>query len=223
MRGGYRDREEAGRVLADCLAEYAGQEGLVLAVPRGGVPVALPLVQALNFELDLIIPRKIGAPHQPELAIGAVCEDGEVLLNPHLISTLGVSDTYINREAAREVEEIKRRLALYRGSAAPARAEGRTVIVVDDGVATGFTITAALQSVARRRPKELVLAVPVGPPDTIAMLAGEVDRVFCPLQPERFDAVGQFYRDFRQLGDGEVRALLNQVKAREKKTFPESN
>ncbi len=205
---GYRDRTEAGRVLAGLLAGYSGQGGLVLAVPRGGVPVALPLVQALSFELDLIIPRKIGAPHQPELAIGAVCEDGEVLLNPHLINALGVSDSYINSAAEKEVAEIKRRLTLYRGSAVPAAVEGRTVIVVDDGVATGFTITAALQSVARRRPKELVLAVPVGPPDTIVMLAREVDRVVCPLQPENFDAVGRFYRDFRQLGDDEVRAML---------------
>jgi len=206
---GYRDRTEAGCKLAVELAEYAGRAGLILAVPRGGVPVALPLARALAFELDLIIPRKIGAPHQPELAIGAVCEDGEVLLNPHLISSLGVSDSYIYRAAAEEVEEIKRRLELYRGSTVPAKADGKTVIVVDDGVATGFTITAALRSAARRRPKELVLAVPVGPPDTIAMLAREVDRVICPLQPVLFDAVGRFYRDFRQVSDSEVREMLN--------------
>jgi putative phosphoribosyl transferase len=211
MGTGYNSRREAGEALADALLEYRGRQGLVLAVPRGGVPVALPVAEALDFELDLIIPRKIGAPHQSELAIGAVCEDGEVLLNPHLINTLKVSDDYINEAAGREVTEIRRRLVAYRGQRVPAEVEGRTVIVVDDGVATGFTITAALQSAARRRPGELILAVPVAPPDTVKTLTQEVDRVICPLQPHVFYAVGQFYREFTQLEDDEVREMLYRV------------
>lgn len=207
----YRNRREAGEVLADALEEFAVIGAVVLAVPRGGIPVALPVVKRFGFALDLIIPRKIGAPHREEYAIGAVCEDGEVLLDPHLVQYLGVSDDYINKAAAREVEEIKRRLAVYRGSRPPADVRGRTVVVIDDGVATGFTITAALQSVARRNPRELILAVPVAPPDTVRTLQREVDRVVCPLQPEVFYAVGQFYQDFEQLEDGDVARMLESI------------
>jgi putative phosphoribosyl transferase len=207
----YRDRSEAGIILAGHLDEYRGRETLVLAVPRGGVPVALPIVKTLGCEMDLIIPRKIGAPGREELAIGAVCEDGEILLNPHLVRNLEVSDEYINRTAALEVAEIRRRLSAYRGDRAPARIEGRRVIVIDDGVATGFTITAALQSVARRHPGELLLAVPVAPPDTVATLSGEVDRVVCPLQPDVFYAVGAFYENFDQLEDEDVLRMLADV------------
>jgi predicted phosphoribosyltransferase len=207
----YRDRCEAGEILAEVLRRYEGKEVVVLAVPRGGVPVALPVVRELQCEMDLIIPRKIGAPHQPEVALGAVCEDGEVLLNPHLVQSLGVSDSYINQASNVEVNEIKRRLSVYRGSRPPVNIAGRTVIVIDDGVATGFTITAALQSVARRSPAELILAVPVAPQDTIKTLAREVDTVICPLQPEIFYAVGQFYKNFKQLSDEDVRDMLQQV------------
>ncbi|MBS4021794.1 MAG: phosphoribosyltransferase [Dethiobacter sp.] len=215
-RKGYKSRQEAGEILADSLLTYRGKKGVVLAVPRGGVPVALPVVEALDFELDIIIPRKIGAPHQSELAVGAVCEDGEVLLNPHLIRSLGITDDYIDEAAGREVKEIKRRLEAYRGTSAPAEVEGRIVIVIDDGVATGFTITAALQSAARRRPGELVLAVPVAPPDTLSMLAKEADNVVCPYQPEVFYAVGQFYQEFPQLKDDEVREMLRHSRHGEK-------
>jgi predicted phosphoribosyltransferase len=204
----YQDRNEAGTILADLLKEYHGGDTLVLAVPRGGVPVALPVVQSLTCEMDLIIPRKIGAPERPEVAIGAVCEDGEVLLNPLLVRSLGVSDDYINQAAAREVDEIRRRLLVYRGSRLPMKIEGRRVIVIDDGVATGFTITAALQSISRHQPQELVLAVPVAPLDTVKTLSQEVDRVVCPMQPEEFYAVGQFYKNFEQLEDEDVRSKL---------------
>lgn len=207
----YRDRCEAGEILAEILRRYQGKEVVVLAVPRGGVTVALPVVKELQCEMDLIIPRKIGAPHQPEVAIGAVCEDGEVLLNPHLVQNLGVSDSYINQASAAEVNEIKRRLLAYRGSRPPVDIAGRTVIVIDDGVATGFTITAAVQSVARRRPAELILAVPVAPQDTIKTLAREVDTVICPLQPEIFYAVGAFYKNFKQLSDENVCGMLRQI------------
>lgn len=207
----YRNRLEAGQALARELEIYRGIDTLVLAVPRGGIPVALPVVEMLGSEMDLIIPRKIGAPLQPEVAIGAVCEDGEVLLNPHMVRNLGLGDDDINEAAAREVAEIKRRLHLYRGSRQPAQVTGRTVIVIDDGVATGFTITAALQSVRRHRPQELVLAVPVAPADTVETLAREVDRVVCPLQPDPFYAVGHFYHNFEQLEDEDVQQLLAQI------------
>lgn len=208
---GYRDRRQAGEVLAESLLRYRGKETLVLAVPRGGVPVALPVVAALGCALDLIIPRKIGAPGQPELAIGAVCEDGDVLLNRRLVQSLGVSEEYISSAAAAEVAEIRRRLESYRGSRPAAVLHSRTVIVIDDGVATGFTLQAALKSVARQNPRELVLAVPVGPPDSLALLARDADAVICPLQPEPFWSVGQFYRSFEQLGDEEVRSMLQLV------------
>lgn len=208
---GYRNRQEAGDVLARELYEYRGEDTLVLAVPRGGIPVALPVVNRLNCEMDLIIPRKIGAPGQREVAIGAVCEDGEVLLNPYMVQNLNISDDEINEMAAREVTEIKRRLQAYRGARAPVVMDDRTVIVIDDGVATGFTITAALQSVSRQQPKELVLAVPVAPADTVEMLAREVDRIICPLQPEIFHAVGQFYEEFEQMSDMETFQLLTSV------------
>jgi putative phosphoribosyl transferase len=207
----YRDRRQAGLILADFLEAYRGEQTLVLAVPRGGVPVASSVVQVLGCEMDLIIPRKIGAPGREEVAIGAVCEDGEVLLNPHLVRNLKVSDDYINQAAEREVQEIRRRLLAYRGSRPPVSLEGRTVIVIDDGVATGFTITAALQSVVRSKPGELILAVPVAPPDTVEMLSKEVDRVVCPLQPEVFYAVGQFYQDFGQLEDEDVNRMLAEI------------
>lgn len=210
-RKGYRNRLEAGEVLATELVEYKGKNPLVLAVPRGGVPVALPVVRILSCELDLTIPRKIGAPFQPEVAIGAVCEDGEVLLNPHITGKLGVDDSYIKKAAAAEVREIKRRLSEYRGERAPVDVTGRTVIVIDDGVATGFTITAALKAVKRSKPRELVLAVPVGAPDSIETLAREADKVVCPFQPEPFYAVGQFYGQFEQLSDSDVREMLRQV------------
>jgi predicted phosphoribosyltransferase len=208
---GYRDRRHAGEVLAELLLPYRGKETLVLAVPRGGVPVALPVVEALGCALDLIIPRKIGAPGQPELAIGAVCEDGEVLLNRRLVQSLGVGEEYIRDAAAAEVAEIRRRLESYRGRRPAAVLQSRAAIVIDDGVATGFTLQAALKSVARQRPRELILAVPVGPPDSLAMLARDADQVICPLQPEPFWSVGQFYRRFEQLDDTEVLNMLQQA------------
>ncbi|NLN07524.1 MAG: phosphoribosyltransferase [Firmicutes bacterium] len=204
----YRNRQQAGAVLAEKLLPYREENILVLAVPRGGVPVAVPIARTLDAELDLIIPRKITTPQQPELAVGAVCEDGEVLLNRHLVNYFKLSREDIDRLAAGEVAEIKRRLQLYRGGRPPAAIGGRTVIVVDDGVATGFTITAALRFARKKQPRKLILAVPVAPPDTVAKLAGEADVLVCPLQPEFFTAVGQFYDEFPQLTDREVISFL---------------
>ncbi|NLM47101.1 MAG: phosphoribosyltransferase [Firmicutes bacterium] len=204
----YRNRQQAGAVLAEKLLPYREDNILVLAVPRGGVPVAVPVARALDAELDLIVPRKITTPQHPELAVGAVCEDGEVLLNQDLVKYFKLSREKINRLAAGEVAEIKRRLKLYRGGRPPAEIGGRTVIVIDDGVATGFTITVALRFVRKKQPRKLILAVPVAPPETVAKLSGEADVVVCPLQPEFFAAVGQFYAEFPQLTDREVISFL---------------
>ncbi len=207
----YRDRHHAGEVLAGLLVPYRGKEPLVLAVPRGGVPVALPVVETLGCELDLIISRKIGAPGQPELAVGAVCEDGEVLLNRQLVHNLGVSEEYIRNATAAEVAEIRRRLESYRGRRQAAVLQSRVVIVIDDGVATGFTLRAALKFISRQRPRQLILAVPVAPPESLAILARDADQVICSLQPELFWAVGQFYRRFEQLDDAQVQRMLQHV------------
>lgn len=207
-RTGYRDRQHAGEVLAEILLPYREKKPVVLAVPRGGIPVALPIVFALNCDFDLIIARKIADPRQPELAIGAVGEDGPVLLNNRLVRYFNLSPEDVETIKAEKNREIKSRLQAYRGKKPRVEIEGRTVIVVDDGVATGFTVTAALRSVKNRSPKELILAVPVAPPGTVAALSREADKVVCPLQPKNFAAVGQFYENFAQVSEGEVKDLL---------------
>lgn len=207
----FQDRRHAGELLAQKLLAYRGQSPLILAVPRGGVLVALPLWRSLGGELDLIITRKIGAPDQPELAVGAVTGEGHVLLNESLAAQLRLPDGYVERASAEVQAEIKRRLELYRGRRPLPDVEGRLVILVDDGVATGFTLRAALQGIKRRQPQKLILAVPVGPPETLARLNKEVDEICCLEAPPYFAAVGQFYRDFRQVADSEVAAALNEA------------
>lgn len=207
----FSDRTDAGERLAGQLANYRGRNPLILAVPRGGVVVAFPVWQALGGELDLVITRKIGAPHQPELAVGAVTGDGKIILNEGLIRQAGISREYIDRIAAAEQAEITRRLHRYRGDRPVPRAGGKTVIVVDDGIATGYTLMAALRGLQESKPAELVLAVPVGPPDTLDRLRPEVDRLICIEAPVSFAAVGQFYRDFGQTGDAEVKRILQQA------------
>ncbi|MDW7739180.1 MAG: phosphoribosyltransferase [Bacillota bacterium] len=205
----FTDRFEAGRRLAEKLSVYRGKDPLILAVPRGGVTVAEPIRKALGGELDLIITRKIGAPHQNELAIGAVTGDGFTMLNDQLISRLGVTSGYLDDAARKEKEEIIRRLKLYRGSRPMPFADNRLVILVDDGVATGYTLLAALRSLQEKKPQKLVLAVPVGPPDTLARLKKEVDELVYLEAPENFAAVGQFYLRFEQVSDQEVVSILN--------------
>lgn len=206
----FKDRSEAGERLAARLAIYQGREPLILAVPRGGVAVAGPISKAIGGELDLIITRKIGAPHQRELAIGATSGDGFVMLNDELISRIGVFPDYVNKAAAREQAEIVRRLKLYRGNRPFPGIEGRLVILVDDGVATGYTLLAALRSIREQKPAELALAVPVGPPETLDRLKSEVEALVYLEAPVDFAAVGQFYRDFDQVTDDEVVNILQQ-------------
>jgi predicted phosphoribosyltransferase len=204
------DKVDAGKQLANALKVFAGEDSLiVLAIPRGGVVVGYEVARVLKVPLDIIIPRKIGAPNQPELAIGAVGQDGSVVLNNRVVAHLGVSRIYIEEESRRQQVEIKRRLDKYRGELPFPRLKGRKVIVVDDGVATGATLKAALAFVRKQGVKELIVALPVGPLSSINELKKEVDQVICLLTPESFYAIGQFYKDFSQTSDEQVINLLD--------------
>jgi predicted phosphoribosyltransferase len=207
----FRDRTEAGRLLAKELTDLRGDKNaIVLGLPRGGVVVAYEVAQVLQLPLDVYITRKIGAPYNPELAIGAVASDGTVFLDHELIHRMGVSDDYVQAETKRQRKEIERRLTAYRGSRPEPDLKDKTVLLVDDGVATGATTLATLRAIKQRKPAQLILAVPVGPADTIQMLAQEADRVVCLYTPDIFWAVGAFYAVFNQTSDEEVIRLLQQ-------------
>ncbi|PWB64376.1 MAG: phosphoribosyltransferase [Bradyrhizobiaceae bacterium] len=206
----FHDRTEAGRRLAAALGRFRTEPCVVLALPRGGVPVAAEVASALNAPMDLVLVRKIGVPMQPELAMGAVV-DGEhplVVRNRDIIGLAGVREADFQAVCTREREEIARRRALYLGDRAAPPVEGRVAIVVDDGVATGATTRAALRAVRLRKPARLVLAVPVAPTRTLVELRDEADEVVCLEDYEDFGAIGLFYADFRQVGDHEVTAIL---------------
>ena len=206
----YANREAAGRMLARRLMSYAHSNTVVLGIPRGGVPVAKEVAGALGAPLDVIVVRKLGAPGQPELGIGAVV-DGDhprAIFNQDIIENLGVSDEYIEAEIARQLKEVNRREIAYRGGRAKVPLAGKTVIVVDDGVATGSSVRAALRGVRRQKPKRLILATPVAPAESIEALRGDADEITCLETPEDFFAVGQFYRDFQQVPDEQVKAIL---------------
>jgi len=203
----FTDRNEAGNKLALALEDFKGN-GIVLAIPRGGVIVGYVIAGKLGLPLDVIIPRKIGAPNNPELAIGAVAEDGTAILDNNLIRYLGVSTKFIIEETERQKKEIHRRLRLYRQDGGYPNVKGLDVIVVDDGIATGSTMKAALASVKNRGAHSVTVAVPVGPPQTIEELEKMADRVVCLYKPEFFQAIGQFYSDFSQTQDEEVIELL---------------
>ena len=202
----FRDRADAGRRLAKALASYKNRQAVVLALPRGGVPVAAEVAATLDAPLDLILVRKIGVPSQPELAMGAVVDGVApiVVRNDEVIELSGTTAEEFDAACARELAEIERRRQLYIGERARAEVAGQVVIVIDDGIATGATTRAALRAIRIRKPKELVLAVPVAPPDTITQLRGEVDALICLETPDPFMAIGYFYRDFRQISDEEV-------------------
>lgn len=206
----FKNRKDAGRKLAARLLQYKDEHPVVLALPRGGVPVAYEVAMALKAPLDVVVVRKLGAPGQPELGIGAVVggDHPQSVLNEEVLRALDVSDDYLNREAELELQEIRRRQELYRGGCAPEPIEGRTAIVIDDGIATGGSVRAALRGVRRFQPKRLVLAVPVAPPETVESLQPEVDELVCLSTPFFFHAVGQFYEDFSQTSDEEVVELL---------------
>lgn len=205
----FRDRREAGRLLAEKLSFLKSKEDLlVLAIPRGGVVVGSEVAKALGAPLDVYITRKIGAPYNPELAIGAIASDGTLVLDRSLSSRLGVSEEYIKAQSAREQEEIERRMRRYRRDQPSPDLEGKRVILVDDGIATGATIEATIDALHRTGVEELILAVPVGPKDTIERLKKKVDQLICLHAPQIFWAVGSFYMTFDQTSDEEVVALL---------------
>jgi putative phosphoribosyl transferase len=211
----FTDRHEAGRRLATRLLALKFKNPVVLALPRGGVPVGFEVARALAAPLDLVLVRKIGAPHQEELAVGAIADGDqpELVTDPRLIDLLHVSRAYLEDAKSVALQEIERRRRIYLGDRQPAEVAGRTAIVVDDGIATGATMLAALRATRRRGPARLVLAVPVAPPDALKRMRGEVDEVVCLDTPSAFFAVGQFYRAFPQLRDAEVIALLDQAQA----------
>lgn len=204
----FKDRKQAGQKLAEALSQYKGaKKTVVLGLPRGGVVVAFEVAQALHLPLDVIVPRKIGAPHNPELAIGALA--GEiVLLNKEIISYLNIPRSHIDQTIAREKKEAMRRLALFRKGKKEQDFKGWTVLLIDDGIATGATMRASIAALKKMGAAKIVVAIPVGPPDTIAALKEEVDEIICLYTPSSFAAVGQFYDLFPQTSDEEVIQLL---------------
>jgi len=212
----FEDRRHAGRVLArsllSSLAEVDYQDGIVLGLPRGGVPVAYEVARSLDLPLDVFIVRKLGVPGFAELAMGAITTDGTVAMNQAVIQEFGITQEAIDAVAEREKLEIGRRELAYRNGRAPARIEGRTAILVDDGVATGASMLAAARAL-RRRARKVIVAVPVAAPSTCEKLRTEVDEVICVCVPWQFYSVGSFYQNFEQTTDEEVRTLLSQSRA----------
>jgi putative phosphoribosyl transferase len=210
------DRSDAGRKLAQALLTYKDQQPVILALLRGGVPVAAEIAAALDAPLDLLLVRKIGVPMQPELAMGAVVDGGVpvIVRNEDVIRLAGIDEAEFDAIRDRELAEIERRRGLYLGNRAPVDVAGRVAVVIDDGVATGATTRAALRATRIRKPSKLVLAVPVAPTDTLVALREEADDVICLEDHESFGAIGFYYADFRQLSDQEVKETLARFPAR---------
>lgn len=209
----FRNRRDAGRQLAAKLEAYAGRDDvLVLALPRGGVPVGYEVARALGAPLDVLTVRKLGVPQQPELAMGAIASGGAMFINQDILKAAGVSDAALHAVGVRERAELERREKLYRGARPVLEIHGKTVIVVDDGMATGASMHAAVLALRSLRPARLVVAVPMAPADAARRLDDLVDAFVCGLTVEEFRAVGQFYRDFEQVMDVDVRQLLDEAR-----------
>ncbi len=206
----FADRSEAGRLLADELRAYRGKKPVVLGVPRGGMAVAHAIASQLEADLDIVLSRKLRSPGQPELAFGAISEDGEVSLNQDVVRMLEISSDYIERESAFQLAEINRRNRIFRQARPKVSLAGRITIITDDGVATGATFKVALAAARHEKPGKLIAALPVGPEDTIRSMATAADELICLRSPPDFGAVGQFYRRFEQLDDEDVLAILRQ-------------
>lgn len=205
----FENRRDAGRALAATLQKYAGRDDLqVLALPRGGVPVAYEVAEALGAPLDLFLVRKLGTPGHEELAMGAIASGGVRVLNDDVVRWYGIPASAIDAVAREEQRELERRERTYREGRPPATIAGRVAILVDDGLATGSTMRAAVEAVRQHQPSRIVVAVPVGSPDTCREFSVVADEVACARTPAHFSAVGQWYRDFSQTSDGEVRDLL---------------
>jgi len=212
MSSGFCDRADAGRQLARQLLSYRGSDAIVLGLPRGGVPVALEIARALQVPLDVFLVRKLGVPGFEELAMGAIAAGGRRMLNSSVVETRGISSETVERVTAREQRELQRRARVYRQDRPQPTIRGRPVILVDDGIATGATARVAIAMLQTQQPREVVLAVPVCPPDTLEDLRCEVDRVACLLSPEPLHAIGFWYEDFSQTSDAEVCELLARSK-----------
>lgn len=209
----FHDRRDAGRCLAAELKSYADEHPIVLALPRGGVPVGAEVARALGAELDVWIVRKIGVPWHPELGVGAVAEGGYTHLNQDIIENIGLSQEALATAIATKRREVEERVTKFRAGRPAPRLRGRTVLLVDDGIATGGTVRAVIQSLREQAPKQLVLAVPVAPAATAQVLAPELDRLVCLRRPRDLYAIGLWYDDFTQVSDDEVIALLAQGKS----------
>lgn len=207
----FRDRAEAGRRLAEALDHLAGTDAVVLGLPRGGVPVAFEVADRLGLPLDVVVVRKVGAPNNPEFGVGAVGEEGVVLLNRSTLHRLGLREEDLQATVEEEQEELARRLHRYRRGRPAAEIKGRTAVLVDDGVATGGSAKAAVEVLRERGAGKVVLAVPVGPPDSVAELEMVADEVICLATPASFMAVGSWYRDFGQTRDEQVVDLLEKA------------
>ena len=220
----FRDRCEAGRKLATALAGYRDQRPVILALPRGGVPVAAEVATALAAPLDLILVRKVGVPDQPELAMGAVVDGGDPIIvrNEDIIELAGIGQSEFKAVCDRELAEIERRRQRYLGNRQRADVAGRTAIVIDDGVATGATTRAALRATRMRKPKRLVLAVPVAPTHNLAALRADADDVVCLEDHEFFGAIGFYYLDFAQVSDEEVIKILERFPVKESEKAPQT-
>jgi putative phosphoribosyl transferase len=206
----FHDRNEAADKLADRLAEYKGQNPLILAIPRGAVPMGQRLAKALGGELDVVLVRKLRAPFNPEFAIGSIDESGWTYIADYAESAGGTPD-YLEQEKRAQLETIRKRRAQYTPLRPPIDPAGRVVIVLDDGLATGATMISALHALRDKKPARLICAVPVAPPDTLEKIRGHADEVVCLQAPMFFQAVGQFYADFPQVADSEVEAILSQA------------
>lgn len=208
----FADRREAGRMLGKALEHHARANPIVLGLPRGGLPVADEVARALGGTLDLWVVRKLGAPQQPELGMGAVAEGQAIVLDRSIVQATGVSQTELFAIAHRELQEVRRRVEQFRGDRPMPPLAGRTVILVDDGLATGNTMRAAVQAVKKYGPARLVVAVPVGDPGIVASLRSDVDEVVCLYQPDDLYAIGLWYRDFQQVQDAEVTRILDDAR-----------
>jgi len=212
MRTHYKDRSQAGEILAAYLTEYRGRGAIVLGIPRGGVAVGVPIAEALDAELDVIVLRKIPIPWEPEAGFGAVTAEGDIILNEAMVRRLGLSQEQIERQAERVRAEVERRARAYRGDRPFPNLGGRPVIVVDDGLATGYTMIAALRSARLRGAEELICAAPVSPADSLEAVRPYADRVVCPLVTTSYPfAVASFYERFPDMSDDEVGELLTRI------------
>lgn len=207
----FKNRKEAGRLLAAHLEEFRGKALIILAIPRGGIVIGREVAMALGAPLDIVVTRKIGAPSQPEFAIGAITQDGNLILDEESSRMVGASAAYLRSESQRQFKEVKARLKRYRGGRPYPSLKGKHVVIVDDGIATGHTVKAAMMSVRRHEPLSVVVAVPVAPRESIAQISKDADKVICLQTPEPFFAIGEFYEDFEQVTDDEVRDTLREL------------